>query len=65
MSDLKYALDWRKLDQEDCSNSLYEIGGALRRMGKYALAARAEKLANLLYDGKIKPAPIVPRTTHG
>ena len=62
MSDLKYALDWRKLDQEDCCTSLYEIGAALRRMGKYALAARCEKIGARLYPGRVKPAPIVPRT---
>lgn len=65
MSDLNFSLDWRKLDQEDCCQSLYEIGGALRRMGRYSLAQRAEKIASALYPGEIKPAPIVPRTISG
>lgn len=65
MSELKYALDWKLLDQEDCCSNLYEIGGALRAMGKFRQAARIEKVANELFPGAIKPIPIVPKTTHG
>ncbi len=59
------ALDWRGLTQSDCCDALYQIGGALRRDGKFALAQRTEKIADALYSGAIKPAPIVPRTKHG
>lgn len=31
-------------------------------MGKIDLAMKAEKVADSLYPGEIKPAPIVPRT---
>lgn len=56
-------MDWQRLSEKDCCEALYQIGGALRRMGKFDLAHDAEKIANTLYPGKIKPAPIVPRTT--
>lgn len=56
-------MDWQTLNQKDCCDALYQIGGALRRMGKYDLALKAEAIANDLYPGQIKPAPIVPRTT--
>jgi hypothetical protein len=56
-------MDWKTLSQKDCSDALYQIGGALRRMGNVKLALDAEKIADTLYPGKIKPAPIVPRTT--
>lgn len=55
--------DWRTMTQKDCCDELYQIGGALRRMGKYDLALKAESIANDLYPGQIKAAPIVPRTT--
>jgi len=55
-------IDWRTMTDEDCWQSLYEIGGALRRMRKLALAKRVENVADALYPGEIKPAPIVPRT---
>lgn len=58
-------IDWKTLTQDEASRELYQIGGALRRMGKFALAKRAEKIADALYPGKIKPAPIVPRTISG
>lgn len=54
---------WQTLSQKDCSDALYQIGGALRRMGDIDLALDAEKIADALYPGKIKPAPIIPRTT--
>lgn len=57
------SMDWQSLSQKDCCDALYQIGGALRRMGKIALAQDAEKIADELYPGKIKPAPIVPKTT--
>ena len=57
------SLNWQTLSQKDCSDALYQIGGALRRMRKFDLANQAEKVADELYPGKIKPAPIVPRTT--
>lgn len=56
-------MDWQKLSERDCCDALYQIGGALRRMGKYDLALKSEEIANRLYPGQIKPAPIVPRTT--
>jgi hypothetical protein len=56
-------VDWQSLSERDCCDTLYQIGGALRRMGKLDLAMQAEKVAGELYPGKIKPAPIVPRTT--
>lgn len=56
-------LSWQTLTQKGCSDILYQIGGALRRMGKIELALEAEKIADALYPGAIKPAPIVPRTT--
>ena len=56
-------LDWRTASEKDCSDALYQIGGALRRVGKIDLALDAEKIADALYPGEIKPAPIVPRTT--
>lgn len=56
-------MDWQKLSERDCCDALYQIGGALRRMGKFDMAKRAEKIADALYPGKIKPAPIVSRTT--
>lgn len=56
-------LDWRTVSERDCSDALYQIGGALRRVGKFDLAQDVEKVAAALYPGKIKPAPIVPRTT--
>lgn len=56
-------LDWRTASEKDCSSALYQIGGALRRVGKIELALDAEKIADALYSGAIKPAPIVPRTT--
>lgn len=56
-------MDWQTLSQKDCCDALYQIGGALRRMGKYDLALKSEEIANTLYPGQIKPAPIVPRTT--
>ncbi|MCP1732400.1 hypothetical protein [Bradyrhizobium phage ppBeUSDA76-2] len=56
-------MDWQKLSERDCCDALYQIGGALRRMQKTSLAQDAEKIADALYPGKIKPAPIVPRTT--
>lgn len=55
--------NWQTLSARDCWERLYEIGGALRRMGQPDRAERVEKVANELYPGKIKPAPIVPRTT--
>lgn len=55
-------VDWQKLSQRDCCDALYQIGGALRRMGKFELAKRSEKIADKLYPGEIKPAPIVPRS---
>lgn len=54
---------WQTASEDDCCKALYQIGGALRRAGKIDLALDAEKIANALYPGKIKPAPIVPRTT--
>lgn len=57
------AVDWQTLSEKDCCDALYQIGGALRRVGRVTLALRTEKIANELYPGKIKPAPIVPRTT--
>jgi len=59
MTDIK----WQTATQYECCSALYEIGGALRRMGKIGLARRAEKIADRLYPGEIKPAPIVPRIT--
>lgn len=56
-------MDWQKLSEKDCCHALYQIGGALRRMQKVVLAQNAEKIADELYPGEIKPAPIVPRTT--
>ena len=56
-------MDWQTLSQKDCCDALYQIGGALRRIRKFDLANDAEKIADALYPGKIKPAPIVPRTT--
>jgi hypothetical protein len=56
-------MDWQNLSERDCCDALYQIGGALRRMGKNALAKRSEKIADALYPGEIKPAPIVPRST--
>jgi hypothetical protein len=56
-------MDWQKLSQQDCCSALYQIGGALRRVGKYDLALKSERIADELYPGQIKPAPIVPRTT--
>jgi hypothetical protein len=56
-------MDWQTLSQKDCCDALYQIGGALRRIGKIGLALEVEKIANELYPGEIKPAPIVPRTT--
>lgn len=56
-------MDWQKLSEKDCCDALYQIGGALRRMGKFNLAAQSEKIAAKLYPGEIKPAPIVPRIT--
>ncbi len=56
-------MDWKTLSQDDCCRALYEVGGALRRMGKYDLAKRSEKIADKLYPGEIKPLPIIPRTT--
>lgn len=56
-------MEWQKLSQKDCCDALYQIGGALRGMGKIGLARSAEAIADKLYPGKIKPAPIVPRTT--
>jgi hypothetical protein len=58
-------LDWRTMTADDCQRALYEIGGALRSMQRHALAIRVEKVANILYPGKIKPLPIIPRTTSG
>ena len=56
-------MDWQTLTQKECCDALYQIGGALRRMGRIHLASEAEKIADKLYPGEIKPAPIVPRTT--
>lgn len=56
-------MDWQTLTQKECCSALYEIGGALRRMGKITEARRVEKVADSLYPGDIKPAPIVPHTT--
>jgi hypothetical protein len=56
-------MDWQTLSEKECCDALYQIGGALRRMGKYDLALKSEEIANRLYPGQIKPAPIVPRTT--
>jgi hypothetical protein len=56
-------LDWQTLSARDCWENLYEIGGALRRMGKPNAAQHVERVADELYPGRIKPAPIVPRTT--
>lgn len=56
-------LDWQTASQADCSDALYQIGGALRRIGRFDLAQSADKIAEELYYGEIKPAPIVPRTT--
>lgn len=58
-------LRWQDLDQNTCCSNLYQIGGALRRLGQYALAVRVEKIADKLYPGAIKPSPIVPRTISG
>lgn len=55
-------LRWQTASEKDCCDALYQIGGALRRIGKFDLARDAEKIADVLYPGKIKPAPIVPRT---
>lgn len=60
-----YGLNGLTLTQDEACGALYQIGGALRRMGKFDLAKRAEKIADKLYPGKIKPAPIVYRTTFG
>lgn len=56
-------LNWQTMAKRDCWEALYEIGGALRRMGMPHKASRVEKIAGELYPGMIKPAPIVPRTT--
>lgn len=56
-------MDWRTLSEKECCDALYQIGGALRRVGRIHLAAQAERIADKLYPGEIKPAPIVPRTT--
>lgn len=56
-------LNWQGLSEKDCCDALYQIGAALRHKGRVDLALRAEKIANALYPGEIKPAPIVPRTT--
>jgi len=56
-------MNWQKLTERECCAALYQIGGALRRMGKSDLARQSEKIADVLYPGEIKPAPIVPRTT--
>jgi hypothetical protein len=56
-------VNWQTASEKDCCDALYQIGGALRRTGKIDLAQDAERIANALYPGKIKPAPIVPRTT--
>lgn len=56
-------MDWQKLSERDCCDALYQIGGALRKFGKFDMARRAEKIADTLYPGDIKPAPIIPRTT--
>jgi hypothetical protein len=56
-------INWQTLTRRACSDILYQIGGALRRMDEIDLALDAEKIANALYSGEIKPAPIVPRTT--
>ena len=53
---------WQELTEKECCDALYQIGGALRRMKKFDLATRSEKIADKLYPGEIKPAPIVPRT---
>jgi hypothetical protein len=58
-------IDWKTATEEQCWQELYQIGGALRRMRKFDLARRAEKIADRLYPGEIKPAPIVPRTIGG
>jgi hypothetical protein len=60
---LSERLEWQALSLSDCCSDLYQIGGALRSHGKFTLAAKVEKIADTLYPGDIKPAPIVPRTT--
>ena len=62
MTTLTDRICWQDLDEQQCCDALYQIGGALRRMGNFDLAADAEKISNELHPGGIKPAPIVPRT---
>jgi len=57
------SIRWQSLTRRACSEILFQVGGALRRMGETNLALDAEKIAGALYPGEIKPAPIVPRTT--
>ena len=61
--DTPEGFDWQKLSTGDCCAALYQIGGALRRFQHFDLAKQAEQIADALYPGEIKPAPIVPRTT--
>lgn len=56
-------ISWKTLTRAACSDILYQVGGALRRLGETNLALDAEKIAAALYPGAIKSAPIVPRTT--
>ena len=68
MTDLDAAKAWRgplrwdKMTDEDVCSYSFELAGALRQRGKFNQAKSLQKIADDLYNGKIKPAPIIPRT---
>jgi hypothetical protein len=71
MADLEAAKSWRgplrwdKMTDDDVEAYCFELAGALRRRKKHKAAKAIQAISDELYEGAIKPAPIIPRTTHG